>query len=183
MKPKIRNIGKEQWPPIKMALLLLREMQIMKVRWNITIQDWTNGHSSQKQKHFISTKDSPLFRLMAPFIPLVRPEVEPEVKLNNVLGGQIYGGDYVKDIYKMGSDFKFSKISQKLNERRSGHRSLVFKNQVIHVGGKYEQNIEIWYLQPDGDFEVISSDFLTDGWSFFPEFFIVEEDEFGASLL
>merc|ERR1719434_221876 len=58
-------------------------------------------------------------------------------------GGQIYGGDYVKDIYKMGSDFKFSKISQKLNERRSGHRSLVFKNQVIHVGGKYEQNIEI----------------------------------------
>ena len=120
---------------------------------------------------------------MAPFIPLVRPEVEPEVKLNNVLGGQIYGGDYVKDIYKMGSDFKFSKISQKLNERRSGHRSLVFKNQVIHVGGKYEQNIEIWYLQPDGDFEIISSDFLTDGWSFFPEFFIVEEDEFGASLL
>ena len=120
---------------------------------------------------------------MAPFIPLVRPEVEPEVKLHNVLGGQIYGGDYVKDIYKMGSDFKFSKIGQKLTERRSGHRSLVFKNQVIHVGGKYEQNIEIWYLQPDGDFEVISSDFLTDGWSFFPEFFIVEEDEFGASLL
>ena len=39
MKPKIKNIGKEQWPPIKMALLLLREMQIMKVRWNITIQD------------------------------------------------------------------------------------------------------------------------------------------------
>ena len=83
----------------------------------------------------------------------------------------------------MDTDFNFFKISQKLNERRSGHRSLVFKNQVIHVGGKYEQNIEIWYLQPDGDFEIISSDFITDGWSFFPEFFIVEEDEFEASLL
>ena len=103
--------------------------------------------------------------------------------MNHHLGGQIYGGDYVKDIHKMGSDFKFSKISQKMNERRSGHRTLVFKNQVNHDGVKNEQNIEIWYLQPGGDFEVNSSDFLTDGWSFFPEFFIVEEDEFGVGLL
>ena len=48
----------------------------------------------------------------------------------HILGGQIYGGDYVKDIYKMGDDFNFSKIDQKLNERRSGHRSLVYENQV-----------------------------------------------------
>ena len=47
-----------------------------------------------------------------------------------ILGGQIYGGDYVKDIYKMSDDFNFSKIDQKLNERRSGHRSLVYENQV-----------------------------------------------------
>ena len=49
---------------------------------------------------------------------------------------------------------------------------------MIHVGGKYQQNIEIWHLQQKGDFEVISSDFITDGWAFFPEFFIVEENEF-----
>ena len=73
-------------------------------------------------------------------------------------GGQIYGGDYVKDIYKMGTNFNFSKIDQKLNERRSGHRSIVNKNQVIHVGGKCEQNVEIWYLKSNGDFEVISSE-------------------------
>ena len=80
-------------------------------------------------------------KLSIPIILILVNIGQPEVKFNNVLGGQIYGGDYVKDIYKMGSDFKFSKISQKLNERRSGHRSLVFKNQVIHVGGKFEQNI------------------------------------------
>ena len=83
----------------------------------------------------------------------------------------------------MGTDFNFSKIDQKLNERRSGHRSIVYQDQVIHVGGKYEQNVEIWYLKSNGDFQVISSDFVTDGWSLFPEFFIIEEDEFGVTVV
>lgn len=96
-------------------------------------------------------------------------------------GGQIYGSpDYFLDVYKMLPDFSFSKINQKLPVTRTGHRSLVYKNQVIHIGGKNDHEIEIWHLKSSSSdqFDIVESSFSVKDWSFFPECFVIAEDEY-----